>query len=109
MIANSYMKYCFGILVIASLLAACTKLADSYKDFTGNGEIYYPGKADSLKIYPGRNRIMLTWLLVSDPKITKTTLYWHNKADSVVIPIQRSAGVDTIKKMLSPMPEGTYT
>jgi hypothetical protein len=109
MIANSYIKYCFGIVAIASLLAACTKLADSYKDFTGNGEIYYPGKADSLKIYPGRNRVLLTWLLTSDPKITKTTLYWNNKSDSTVIPVQRSAGVDTIKKMLSPIPEGTYT
>ena len=95
--------------MMAGSLAACTKLSDSYKEFTGNGEIYYPGKADSLKIYPGRNRILLTWLLVSDPKITKTTVYWNNKSDSAVIPVKRSGGVDTIKKMLSPMSEGTYT
>lgn len=102
-------KYCVGVLAAAGLLAACSKLQDSYKDFVGSGEIYYPGKADSLKIYPGRNRILLTWLLTSDPKITKTTLYWNNKSDSAVIPVQRTAGVDTIKKMLNPMPEGTYT
>lgn len=90
-------------------LVACTKLSDSYNGFIGGGEIYYPGKADSLKIYPGRNRIQLSWLLTSDPKITKTTVYWHNKGDSAVIPVQRSTGVDTIRKMLAPMTEGTYT
>ena len=102
-------KYCVAALAAASLLAACTKLSDSYKDFVKDGEIYYPGRADSLTIAPGRNRILLTWLLISDPKITKTTLYWHNKGDSIVIPVQRSAGTDTIRKMLDPLAEGTYT
>lgn len=102
-------RYWYTFLFATILLAACTKLSDSYKGFIGNGEIYYPGKADSLKVYPGRNRIQLTWLLTSDQKITRTTVYWNNKTDSAVIPVQRSAGVDTIKKMLSPMGEGTYT
>jgi len=109
MINNRCIKYFFLALSLGIALAACTKLSDSYKDFVKDGEIYYPGKADSLTIAPGRNRILLTWLLISDPKITKTTLYWHNKADSVVIPVHRSAGTDTIRKMLNPLAEGTYT
>lgn len=106
---NRFFKQCLGVIISGSILFACTKMADSYDNFIANGEIYYPGKADSLKTYPGRNRIELSWLLVSDPKITKSVMYWNNKADSVVIPVTRSRGVDTIRKLLTSIAEGTYT
>ncbi len=96
-------------VMAGTLLLACTKLSDSYKDFIQGGEIYYPGRADSLKSFSGRNRIQLSWLLTSDPKITRTTVYWNNRADSAVIDVKRSTGVDTIKRLLSPIKEGTYT
>jgi hypothetical protein len=102
------MKYCLYIMLFTSLLA-CTKLRDTYSQFVGTGEIYYPGKADSLTAYPGRNRIQLTWLLVSDPKIVRSTVYWNNRADSVAITVAKTGGIDTIKTILNNMTEGTYT
>ena len=104
-----YIKYALGVIILSTLVIACTKLKDTYKDFVGTGEIYYPGKADSLTAYPGRNRIGLSWLLISDPKITKSTLYWNNKADSLVIPVVKGSGIDTIRTIIHPMAEGTYT
>src|SRR5215217_4616411 len=104
-----YMKQCFGLIVLTGSLIACSKMTDSYDNFIEGGEIYYPGKAQSLTAYPGYNRITLSWLLVSDPKITRTTVYWNNKSDSVVIPVKRSGGVDTIRTTIAPISEGTYT
>ena len=106
---QGYKIYYLYILAACCLLAACTKLRDTYGDFVEGGEIYYPGRADSLKAYPGNNRIRLQWLLIADPKIIKNKIYWNNKADSLEIAVNRSAGIDTIEAMLNPMSEGTYT
>jgi hypothetical protein len=102
------MKYCLYIMICSSLLA-CTKLRDTYSQFVGNGEIYYPAKADSLTAYPGRNRIQLSWLLISDPKIVRTTVYWNNRADSLAISVNKTGSIDTIRTILKNMTEGTYT
>jgi len=111
---NRFFRFNFISILLFSLLMGCTKSADTYKEFVQGGEIYYPGRADSLKsdslkLYPGRNRIQLSWLLKSDPKITKTTVYWNSKADSIVISVSRSAGTDTIRTMINQIAEGTYT
>lgn len=103
-----YLKRFFLCAVFAVTIVACTKMNDTYSVFVQGGEIYYPGKADSLKVSPGNNRIQLTWLLIADPKITKSIIFWNNKSDSMVFPVTRSSGTDTIKALL-PLPEGTYS
>lgn len=109
MSGNRCLKYYLCVVLFSSILVACSKMNDTHKQFVEGGEIYYPGRADSLKVYPGRNRIKLSWMLISDPKITRTVVYWNNKADSVVIPVTRTSGIDTVSTMLNSIPEGTYT
>lgn len=94
------------ISVVATL--ACTKM-DDYKKYTNGKELAYAGKADSLRAFPGKNRIKLSWRLVSDPKITKAKIYWNNRADSLEIAIKRTNGVDTINVILDKMKEGNYS
>lgn len=101
-------KYILLFAVTASLYA-CSKMEDTYNEFTRNGEIVYTGRADSLRLAPGRNRIGLSWLLLSDPRITRCKVFWNDGADSVTIPVQRTAGVDTVRIMLANMAEKTYT
>ena len=93
----------------AAIIFSCSRMNDSYADFIKDGEIVYTGKVDSIKTYPGNNRIQLSMLLVSDPKITSVKVFWNDSHDSAVQAIQRSAGVDTVKFLLSSMAEGTYT
>jgi hypothetical protein len=97
------------MIIAACSITACSKMEDTYADFIKDGEIVYTGKVDSLKVFPGRNRIELSWLLISDPKITLCKVFWNDGADMVEIPVQRSAGTDTIKVMLTGMAERTYT
>ncbi len=99
--------YIFLGLFFLGNIVACTKM-DDYKKFTNGKEISYTGKVDSLKLHSGNQRIELSWLLIADPKITGVTVYWNNNKDSVVIPVKRSAGVDTMKHIFNNFAEGTY-
>jgi hypothetical protein len=100
---------CCLLLVLAGIgILSCSKM-DDYKKVLQGEEIVYTGKIDSLKLYPGRNRIKLSWYLLYDPKVTKCKVFWNDRHDSTVLPIQRSPGTDTIHLMLNNMPEATYT
>lgn len=97
------------ILCIFAVIGACRKM-DDYKDkYLTGGSITYAGKIDSLKAHPGDGRIMLSGLLIADPKITSLHIYWNNKADSFVMPIKRTTGVDTVRPILTKMDEGVKT
>lgn len=96
------------LLALLLLFTACSKMDDTYKQFIKNGEIPYAGSVDSVKVFPGDNRIQLSWL-VSDPRVTKAKIYWNNKSDSLDMVLKRQYDVDTINVILSPIAEGAYS
>lgn len=102
---KSLLLYLSGVMMI---FAGCSKM-DAYLDIAGREEIAYTGRVDSLKVLPGDGRLKLTWLLISDPKITGVTIYYNSKRDSVIIPVKRSQGVDSMYYLFSNMQEGTYS
>jgi hypothetical protein len=95
-----------GLLVF--LLAACSKMDYTYKKFLKGGDIIYPGRADTLQVFPGHNRIKLSWLLTSDPSIVLCRVYWNDKADSVNIPVDKGPGIDTVSVIIDSLAEGYY-
>jgi hypothetical protein len=96
------------LLGLVCLITACNKMDYTYKKFLKGGDIIYPGKADSILVFPGHNRIKLSWLLTSDPSIVLSRVYWNNKADSVSVPVDRSKGIDTISVTIDSLDEGYY-
>jgi len=52
---------------------------------------------------------MLSWLLISDPTIRQATVYWNDRQDSLVVPVKRSGGVDTLKVIIPNLLEQSYT
>lgn len=96
------------LTVFSSFFTSCTK-PDDYKKYLGSGPQVYPGNADSLQAIPGRYRVQLTWQLISDPTITKAIVFWNDRKDSLVVPIKRTDGVDTIKVIVDKLLEQTYT
>jgi hypothetical protein len=97
------------LVATLALLAACSKMDDTYKNFLNGGEIIYTGKVDSLKVFPGKNRVLLSWYLISDPKITKCRVYWNQRGDSTEVAVKRTGGTDTIRLLLDKLPENIYT
>ncbi|MGN7783822.1 DUF4998 domain-containing protein [Niabella sp. 22666] len=104
-----YLNVMFALMVCALIvvLPSCMK-EDDYKKFTEGGEISYTGKLDSIKVFSGRNRVVIQGLLIADPKVTKCVIYWNNRADSAVIPVTRTENVDTLKVELKNMLEGVH-
>ena len=94
--------------ILMVLVYSCSNNADDYLKFTEGGAISYTGKIDSLKILPGRDRIKIEGLIISDPKVSELRIYWNTKKDSVVIPINRTSGVDEISSVVENLPENIY-
>lgn len=99
----------FLLVLIISALGACTKMDDYKKKYEPNGAISYPGKLDSVQVFSGRNRVLLTGLFTSDPKIVKYKVYWNSKQDSIETAVTRTNGVDTAKLLIPNLPEGVMT
>ncbi|WP_455510625.1 DUF4998 domain-containing protein [Butyricimonas paravirosa] len=83
---NIYIGILLGILVCVS---ACQdeSLEDTYKDYSGNGEIRYIGKCTDLLVLPGWKRLIVTWENNIDPIIKKVKVRWAQDGirDSVLL------------------------
>ncbi|RVT79756.1 DUF5013 domain-containing protein [Flavobacterium sufflavum] len=107
------MKNLRNILVTAFAVAlilvihSCTS-SDDYLKFVDGGAISYTGKIDSLKFFPGRDRLKIKGLIISDPKVSQLRVYWNTKKDSVVIPINRTSGIDEVSSIIENLPENIY-
>jgi len=72
------------------------------------GEAIYTGVVDSVKSFPGYNRVAFTWEINADPRITKTVIYWDDRADSTVIDVNRTQSGKLQLKHTLDLPEGGY-
>jgi hypothetical protein len=86
---------------------------DNIEEYLARGEVNYLGKVDSVRATGGKERIRITWLLNSDPRIEDLRVYWYDmdgKRDSAVFPVDRGA-LDAngfMSVTLTDMPEGYY-
>ena len=87
-------------------ISSCTGM-DDYLKYTDGKEIIYTGQVDYMVFRSGRNRVVFSGYLISDPSIAKVSIYWNNRKDSLIIPVQRSGGVDRLEEAI-PLQEGTY-
>jgi hypothetical protein len=87
--------------------AGCSKY-DDYKKFIDDGEILYIGKADSVRSFPGNNRVKLAWT-VSDPKITRAKVFWNNGIDSFEFVVnKKGSALDTVEVVIDELQEASY-
>ncbi|SMD13464.1 DUF4998 domain-containing protein [Pedobacter nyackensis] len=106
---NIYIGYILIFTLISSLFSSCSKMDDNYAVFIKDGEKKYTGKAEGLQAMSGKNRVKLSWVLVSDPKIEKAKIYWNNRADSLILPIQRTDNNQVVEVVISGLLENAYT
>lgn len=83
---NKLIGILLGMLVYVS---ACQNesLEDTYKDYSGNGEIRYIGKCTDLLVKPGWKRLIVTWGNSIDPIIRNVKVKWTRDGvkDSVLL------------------------
>lgn len=94
----------FGMIFMSS----CKKYDETYKQFIKIGERDYAQKPDSIKVGGGRNRVKLSWLILSDPSVTNYKIYWHNKRDSLSGDIKNTTGIDSVSVIINGLEEGIH-
>ncbi|MGA6118754.1 DUF4998 domain-containing protein [Sphingobacterium anhuiense] len=75
----------YTIIGFCTLLVAVSncKPADYYYgDYLKNGEIYYPGRIDSLTLIPGNKRAILRFQMTTDPKVKLLKVFLRNSLSS---------------------------
>lgn len=106
---KNYYKWYIYIALLGCVLQACRK-ADEYKKYMEGGEIIYPAKADSVKAYSGKSRVMLSWIK-TDPRITQYRIFWNLGTDSLeleVSPTGEATSPDTIQVIVPELEEADY-
>lgn len=108
---RKYSIYVAMLVIYSAGLFACSKMNATYEDFIKDGEVVYIAKVDSVTAYPGNNRMALSMLLTSDPRISKVKVYWSagGQTDSTEKAVQRTDNVDTVRFSFNKLAEGTYT
>ncbi|NGM62632.1 hypothetical protein G5B30_11970 [Sphingobacterium sp. SGG-5] len=105
---NNRISFLIALFVLMGFLFSCKEMDYTYRQFVEDGETVYISKADSIVVRGGNQRAEVSWLLLSDPKVTKYKMYWNNRKDSVEGSIQKTEKVDTIKVMVNNLAEGVH-
>jgi hypothetical protein len=79
-----------------------------HQKYIDQGETIYIGRVDSVMAFPGNERVKLTWMNNSDPRIARTVIYWNNNTDSTEVNINRTqSGIMELEHIFN-IPEGAY-
>lgn len=107
-VISRYISYGLMGFLLCFTLIQCQSREDTYREFIDDGETIYVGKADSIEVRAGKERLEISWLLLSDPKVSSYKLLWNNGNDSIVNSVVKTENVDTVRVMLTGMPEYVY-
>lgn len=69
------LNYMLIVLGTVLLTYSCKPSDYYYGEYLKNGEIYYPGRIDSLSIIPGNQRGILRFKVTTDPKVNSVRVY----------------------------------
>ena len=94
------------LFIMICAFSACTKMDSTYKNYVVPGGLTYSGKATSPKVFPGLNRVKITWLRGSDPSVTSAKVFWNNYLDSLIVPIPPTG--DSISVIIDNLLEKPY-
>jgi hypothetical protein len=111
MFNKNYLIGIINMLLFTALWTGCTAY-DDYLKYVEGGEIIYPQKADSVKTFAGRNRILLKWQTL-DPRVMGfNVIYGYaGRFDSLRVPAVHSEAysVDTVSCIIGSLEETSYT
>lgn len=101
------MKKIIMILPVFMVIAywGCNKMDSTYKEFLKDGPIIYSQKVDSVKVYSGRTRVLITWLPIRDPRVSKLNISWGGNTETKEIPI---TSVRDTSVLIEGLVEGNY-
>lgn len=103
-----YARLTLGLGMTMLLLSACSKMNDLHDGYLQKGEKIYVGKPDSVKVFGGRERVLIR-LWDSDPKAVNLVVYWLSRTDSQLVTIPAHGPRDSIDIIIPGLPEYSYS
>lgn len=101
------MKRCIVLGMVFALVAvSCNKMDSTYSQYLEDGNINYTQRVDSVMAYSGRNRVLLTWDPINDPRVSKVKISWSPEIPAVEVPI---TSPDDTLSYIEGLTEGNYT
>lgn len=102
--------YRLVVFVISVLFfTSCDDFMDVHKEYIEGGEIIYAPKPDSVNFIAGEGRILFNCRTYNAPNVRSVDVYWNDRLDSLIIPVELSTGYDSISVILDNMEEKSYT
>ncbi|MDR2425365.1 MAG: hypothetical protein LBD59_11705 [Prevotellaceae bacterium] len=108
------MKRIFKYLIAAIGFCAtvsCEDMNSLHQEYLDRGELIYPGKVDSINIYPGIEKVKFEWEVKADPRISKVEIHWSEgvEAKKREYPVIRTEdGSFIMSALIDSIPEGSY-
>lgn len=98
----------FSSIMLFSMIR-CDDMNSIHEKYYDLGEDIYTGVVDSLKSFSGYEKIKFNWEINADPRITKSVIFWNNRADSIVVDVNRTqSGRLPMTYNISSIAEGSY-
>ena len=101
-------KIIHAIMIFAAvslITTSCEDMNSIHQEFLDRGERVYIGIPQLLEANSGLGRVELVWAQNADPRIHETRIFWNNRQDSIVVPIDRT---QPIMYQAIPLPEGRH-
>ena len=96
------------MLAVVSIITSCETTAETYSEFTKEGEKVYIGTPDTILVAPGINKLQFSVVINADPKIKKGLIATKDKSISHEFEVLRkNTGQDTTTFILD-LDEGEY-
>jgi hypothetical protein len=84
-------------------------MMDVHREYIEGGEKIYAPKTNSLYFYNGKNRVLMQFWLLESPNVRSVDVFWNNYADSLIVPVTPSAGLDSMEVYIPLTEEKAYT
>lgn len=97
-----------SLAVILALTVSCTKMNDFHDEYLRNGPIIYVGRVDSMKVFPGKERVQVNYW-ITDPRAKELCFYWNNRKDSAKFSVPAHDPSEMQTLLVDPVAEGDYT
>jgi hypothetical protein len=84
-------------------------MMDVHREYIEGGEKIYAPKTDSLYFYNGKDRVLMQLWLLESPNVRSVDVFWNSDADSLIVPVTPSAGLDSMEVYIPLAEEKAYT
>jgi hypothetical protein len=105
---NKLLKFITAIIMIVGTFFSCDDMMDVHQKYLEGGEIIYAPKVDSLVFYNGKSRAQLCIWLLESPNVRSVDIFWNNYADSLIVQVTPSTGLDSMSVYVPLSEERSY-